>query len=415
MSDAPINADESQPPDSSLWDQEAFLQSAYELLCDVRDATARNLNARLSAAGFGDLTEDHLLILGATFFDGSSRVLTRRLGAAHRAVSQAIETLARRGYLRLPANSDDPSQPAAAFTERGYAALAEARRGLNADLWAQFPRRPGDIIICTVAKSGTTWMQTICALLIFQTPILPARLPELSPWMEGRLGGRSRTYAELGAQRHRRFIKTHVPLNEIPADPRVTYVVVARNPLDTAVSWRHHSTDYAEDNPEQQSGSQPPTGATRQWLLDQTDEMGTSPGGGDSYLDDLLKNLSRAWERRYEPNVLLVHYEELSDDLAGEMRRLAAHLDITVPEDTWPSLLQAATFREMQSSADQLQPRPSLRGRETGLGPATFFRRGSSGEGRALLTEAEAARYRTQAAHVAPEELLAWLHRDDRR
>ena len=47
-------------------------------------------------------------------------------------------------------------------------------------------------------------------------------------------------YARLAEQPHRRFIKTHTPLDGIPLDPQVTYIVTARHPLDTFVSLRHH-------------------------------------------------------------------------------------------------------------------------------------------------------------------------------
>ena len=32
--------------------------------------------------------------------------------------------------------------------------------------WIGFPFRAGDIVISTRSKSGTTWMQMICALLV---------------------------------------------------------------------------------------------------------------------------------------------------------------------------------------------------------------------------------------------------------
>ena len=44
--------------------------------------------------------------------------------------------------------------------------------------------------------------------------------------------------------------------------------------------------------------------------------------------------------------------------------------------------------------------------------PAAFFRRGASGDGRALLSAGELARYRARVATMAPPDLLAWLHRD---
>ncbi len=50
--------------------------------------------------------------------------------------------------------------------------------------WADFKPRKDDIFVCTSYKAGTTWTQTICALLIFQQPELPGRLSDLSPWIE---------------------------------------------------------------------------------------------------------------------------------------------------------------------------------------------------------------------------------------
>ena len=102
--------------------------------------------------------------------------------------------------------------------------------------WFGFPFRPGDIVISTRSKSGTTWMQMICALLIFQTVDPPAPVAELSPWLDWLGTPRAEVYALLERQEHRRFIKTHTPLDGVPFDSRVTYIVVARHPLDMAVS-----------------------------------------------------------------------------------------------------------------------------------------------------------------------------------
>jgi len=50
--------------------------------------------------------------------------------------------------------------------------------------WLDFPFRQGDIVISTRSKSGTTWAQMICALLVFQSADLPAPLGHLSPWLD---------------------------------------------------------------------------------------------------------------------------------------------------------------------------------------------------------------------------------------
>jgi hypothetical protein len=113
--------------------------------------------------------------------------------------------------------------------------------GEDSGRWLGFRFRPGDIVISTRRKTGTTWMQVICALLIFQTPELPDPLWRLSPWLDSQVMPHEFVYAQLAEQRHRRFIKTHTPLDGIPLDPRVTYIVTARHPLDTFVSHRRHN------------------------------------------------------------------------------------------------------------------------------------------------------------------------------
>jgi aryl sulfotransferase len=102
--------------------------------------------------------------------------------------------------------------------------------------WLGFRFRDGDIVISTRSKTGTTWVQMICALLIFQDPALPAPLGRLSPWLDHLVRPVDEVYAQLAAQPHRRFIKTHTPLDGIPLDSRATYLVTARHPLDMAVS-----------------------------------------------------------------------------------------------------------------------------------------------------------------------------------
>ena len=95
--------------------------------------------------------------------------------------------------------------------------------------WLGFPYRDGDIVISARSKSGTTWMQMICALLVFQTPDLPESLSELSPWLDWLITPRAYVFAQLSAQQHRRVIKTRTPLDGMPLDARATYIVVARH------------------------------------------------------------------------------------------------------------------------------------------------------------------------------------------
>ena len=106
--------------------------------------------------------------------------------------------------------------------------------------WDGFEFRPDDIVISPPPKCGTTWMQMICALLIFQTTTFDRPLDVLSPWVDMLTRDRDTVVAELGAQTHRRFIKSHTPLDGLPFDDRVTYICMSRDPRDVALSWDNH-------------------------------------------------------------------------------------------------------------------------------------------------------------------------------
>ena len=275
--------------------------------------------------------------------------------------------------------------------------------------WTDFPFRVGDVVISTRSKSGTTWMQMIVAQLIFQTAALPARLTDLSPWLDFLGTPRESVVAQLDAQRHRRFIKTHTPLDGIPIDPRVTYVVVARHPLDAAVSAYHQGHNLDRTRMRELTGQAQPTTTSlseREWLLAWIEAIPDPHTQLDS-LPGFAHHLSDAWTRRHEPNVVLVHYQDLSDDLSDEMRHIAGRLGINVADSVWPGLVDAARFTAMHAKADTLAPDPA----DILVDRAKFFRRGESGSGRALLTDTELARYDERAAQLMPADLVAWLHR----
>jgi hypothetical protein len=283
------------------------------------------------------------------------------------------------------------------------------QEGRDSTRWLGFPFRDGDIVISTPAKTGTTWTQMICALLIFGAPRLPGQLGRLSPWLDHEIAPRDEVYALLEAQGHRRFIKTHTPLDGLPLDPRASYVVTARHPLDAAVSFYHHRANSDDEKWRQLTGQPEPATPPlpleplRDWLLSWI-ASDTDPAEDLDTLSGFMYHLSDAWARREEPNVLLLHYDDLCADLDGQMRTLAYRLGITIPEHAWPELVRAAGFESMSRNADQLVPAPVFKSN------AAFFRRGSSGAGREILSDAELAAYEARVASMAPSDLVAWLH-----
>jgi hypothetical protein len=279
--------------------------------------------------------------------------------------------------------------------------------------WDGLALRAGDIVISTRTKHGTTWMQNIVALLVFGTPDLPAPIADLSPWLDWTTEPRDVVVARLDAQTHRRFVKTHTPLDGIPLDDRVTYIVVARHPLDAAVSMYHQQLNLDRTRWAELTGNAPPdpakvTPPLHECLVAWID-LDLDPREHLDSLDGVAAHLSDAWARRHAPNVVLVHYDDLQRDLDGTMRALAAALGVAVDESVWPELVEAAGFDAMRARADRAVPERNgvIRSAER------FFRRGVSGARFEELTPEEIARYEARMADRAPADLLTWLHRDD--
>lgn len=285
--------------------------------------------------------------------------------------------------------------------------------------WSSYRFRNGDIVISTRSKSGTTWVQMICALLVFQRPELPAPLSDLSPWIDHTIEPIDDVVERLERQSHRRFVKTHTPLDGLPIDERATYVVVCRQPLDMAVSLYHQGNNIDRGRLSQLTGAptsteqQAPRPPLREWLLAWIDrEVG--PRQSMDSLPGVVHHAADAWTRRqHQRNVVLVHYSDLLADLDGQMRSLAADLCLTPswlesePCPRWAALVEAAGLASMRARASALVPDRLgvLKDAEA------FFRRGSSGAGRELLSTEEQARYDERLAALAPADVVAWLNR----
>ena len=280
--------------------------------------------------------------------------------------------------------------------------------------WNGFVFRDDDIVIATPAKCGTTWMQNIVGMLVLGRTDLGRPITEISPWLDMLTRPLEEVVAMLEAQQHRRFIKTHTPLDGLPVDERVTYITVLRHPLQVAQSDADHMRNADVDRmiplrgdldelvppPER---SDDPRERIRQWV-DDTTEYG-SPGGTVS-LRTLANHAKTFWERRHLPNVHLFHYSDLRRDLAGQMRRVAEVLGVPVPDD-FESFVEAAGFDSMKAAADRTAPDAEF---GTWKSNSDFFR---SADDRSwdFLTDDDVAHFESVLVDVAGPDLAAFMCR----
>ena len=281
--------------------------------------------------------------------------------------------------------------------------------------WNAYVPRPGDIVIATAPKVGTTWTQQIVSLLVFQSTE-PKPLQIISPWLDNCMRDNlAETLALLEAQTHRRYIKSHLPLSALPIHDGVKYIHVARDGRDACMSFLNHINAYtpavwarldavAEADPALASPApRPPRdvrGFFRHWI---------TPGGtaNAEQMGDCFFEIERSfWAQRARDNLLLVHFNDLKADLDAEMRRIAGFLEIDTPAALWPSLVQAAEFEAMKTAGADLMP-----GAEHAFegGHATFLNKGVNGRWRDDLTAEDLALYQSRVEAELSPDLAAWL------
>jgi len=282
--------------------------------------------------------------------------------------------------------------------------------------WDGFDLRPTDIVISTPPKCGTTWTQMLCALLIFDGPEFPAPLNKLSVWVDQSIRPLSDVCALYAAQEHRRFIKTHTPLDGLPIRDDVSYVVVGRDPRDVMISMEHHLSNMDIERVLALRGQAvgnddlatlpPPTHPSEDPAERFRTFVTTTVPGGPANLTGVLHHLNTAWQRRHEPNVVLCHYADYRTDLPAELQRLGAALGYDVPDERADQLAAEASLERMRSRADETAPNAQDIWRDHNA----FFRAGGWGEWRSRVSDDDQAAYDAVVALNTTPDLAAWVH-----
>jgi aryl sulfotransferase len=285
-------------------------------------------------------------------------------------------------------------------------------RGFMADSarWERFTFRPDDVVISTPSKCGTTWMQAIVGMILFDRIDLGQPISAISPWLDMLINTDDEVFGLLERQTHRRFIKTHTPLDGVPRHPSVTYVAVIRHPLDVALSDRDHSanerTDHAialrmaasgpvdPDIAATEEAPDEPADYLRWFIINDVQPTGSGPYG----LADYCNQIRTYWEARDAPNVHLFHYTDMMTDLDREMRRVAALLSVSIDEELWPMFVEAAGLESMRSRAADTAPNA-----DTGMwhSPERFFHAGGTRNWASLLDGDDLAHFETRLRSLA--------------
>ena len=276
----------------------------------------------------------------------------------------------------------------------------------DSTIWNDFPFRDDDIFIATYAKSGTTWIQQIVSQLLFNGET-GLNVEEMSPWIDFRLPPAGVKMAAIAEQKHRRFLKTHLPIDALVYSPKAKYLYIARDGRDVLWSYYHHHTHHVDAFYEMLNEA---CGPEIEPFAPTQDDIVTFYKKWleqDGYpIWSFWENIASWWEYRHLPNLLMLHFGALKEDMPGEIRRIAQFLEITIDESKWDEILEHCSFDYMKAHAELSVP---LGGSLWEGGAKTFINKGKNGRWHDVLSDADSARYETLALEKLGSECAHWL------
>ncbi|XP_062993345.1 sulfotransferase 1C2-like [Elgaria multicarinata webbii] len=210
----------------------------------------------------------------------------------------------------------------------------------NWGLIRAFQARPDDLLICTYPKAGTTWMQEIVDMIQHGgDPQECARAPiyKRMPFIEICLPRRINSgLEEVEVMPSPRTLKTHLPVQLLPPsfwEHNCKIIYVARNAKDNMVSYFHFHK-------------------MNQWMPE--------PGNWDHFLENFLTgkipwgswfdHVRGWWDAKERYPILYLFYEDIKEDPAREIQKVAQFLGFKLPEQVLNRIVHHTKFENMKAN-----------------------------------------------------------------
>jgi len=196
-----------------------------------------------------------------------------------------------------------------------------------------FTARPSDVFVVTYPKCGTTWVTQICHQLRTGGHMDFGEITEVCPWDVLALDcGQDLDADHIASPR---VFKSHERAGDIARGGK--YIHVCRDPADAFVSFYRFLPAWA---------AIPPGEISEQ-------EFAKAVFGGVSHSGGIWDYFAEWWARRGDADVLWVCYEDLKEDLHGQIQRIAEFMGVRLTGELADRVAELSSFAYMQERTQQ--------------------------------------------------------------
>jgi len=233
------------------------------------------------------------------------------------------------------------------YSDRLWAAISrkmKAKMLAGHDFGDYRPSRH-DVVVCTFPKCGTNWTMQIAYQIAMRGKGEFRHIHDVVPWpdfaRQDLVVPLSDDTARKAAPTGLRIIETHLEWERVPYTPDARYICILRDPKDAFVSFYPFARDVMFG---------PLMPAVPVWL-----RLFFS----DAALFNWPEHLHGYWKNRHLSNLLILTFEEMNQDLAAAVRRIAEFMQVELTSEEFAEVCEKSSFAYMKSIDEKFKP-PAL-------------------------------------------------------
>ncbi len=205
-----------------------------------------------------------------------------------------------------------------------------------------------DIFVSTFVKSGTNWMMQIAHQIAWHGEGEYENIHDVVAWPDTPNRGATKMMTPLNSDFIKqlspsglRVIKTHLSAHYVPFNEQAKYLVVVRDPKEVFVS----------SYPFVKSLAGPIMPDVDDWL-----DMFLTKHWSMNFGNTWAEHTDSYWKLRNKPNVLILSYSKLKQDLDAGIRQVAEKMGVGLNEDEIAKVLEKSSVQYMKGINHKFNP-----------------------------------------------------------